>query len=503
MDTVSPWHPWQDKPGTRHPLGLWDCQEILQSGKTPYYPSSADDCVQYIGRNRLYVLCRDILCQDEFPYSDELLGHPKTEPYLQKQGKVVAMRLQGGRYSGFLIPSRTWNHPLPGQALLEDMEDAFHLVGYQGITPGSTSEKVLRSTLPKYHSIYRPSVDVRRVLLATNGGGRIDESEFSTLYPHVYTYDIKSAYLYFSRSVPSPFKPPYFHIVPDLSWVVDYPVGYWLVTMQAGGEGVHPVFLEDREHGNKCGKRYPLDGEVFTRWLWSGTIRDCIEHGYTLLSCERGYRWEELSDFMAHWGDILYDAYQKADRDTLRSIIKSMWVSLPGRFLKQPYSYQLIGQQEVRKGDIPIPYNWFHTLSNWQDIDVNHPPKFLTNWYVRAEYDQESTALTPIGTYIVEECRREIYRLMREEELQGNTIVGSYIDSVSFSQRAAFLERIGVKPGDLKEEIGEEGWAEMNRFLRIVDGKLEARAPGFSDEKRLLLLKKFWQIVTKQRDKSL
>lgn len=498
-ETVSPWHPWPDKPGVHHSIISTIPQGLV----------SAEEIVEYVGRNQLYVLCQDIMSQEEFPESDALLAHPRTESYLQKHGKIVAMRLRAGRYSGFLIPSRTWNHAAPGPELVNDMQEAFRLVGHQGITPGSTSEKVLRATLPKYHGIYRPSVDLRQVLLTHNGGARIDETEISALYPVVYTYDLRSAYLYFSRLVPSPFKPPYNHHHPHLDWVLSDGEGFWEVTMIAHGTGVHPIYLEDKDKGNRCGKRFPKEGEEFTRWLWTGTIKDCIEHGYTLLDCERGYRWGEMSDFMARWSDILWDAYSSVDvsRETLRSIIKSMWVSLPGRFLKQPYAYKLISQQEVQSGDIPIPHNWFHFHKNWEDLDVEHPPKFLTNWYVRAEYDKESTALTPIGAYIVECCRREVYHLQREEELRGNIPLGSYTDSVSFAYRAEFLHRVGMNPGDLKEEISEQGWLEMNRFIRMIDGKLEIRAPGFEgvggrqpSEKRILLLKKYWQLVAKQKE---
>jgi hypothetical protein len=285
---------------------------------------------------------------------------------------------------------------------------------------------------------------------------------------------------------------------------LDFPVGFWKVEMIAHGDGIHPVYLRDRENGDRCGKRFPKEGERFVKWMWAGEIRDCIEKGYTLLHCERGYRWAELSDCMAFWSDVLWAAYSNVSCETLKSIIKSMWVGLPGRFLKQPYVYNLIDQEHVQSGDVPIAANWFHFASNWEHIDPSNPPKFLTNWYVRAEYDKESTALTPIGAYIISECRREIYRLQLEEEKKGNILLGSYVDSVSFAKRAmSFLHRIGASPGDLKEEISVDGWREMNRFIREVDGTLEVRAPGIYDtkweQKRTLLLQKYREICERQR----
>jgi hypothetical protein len=502
---VTKWHPWQDKPGMRHALALWREHEILQTGKRAYCPQDVEDLVSYIGQNRLYVLCRDILDTEEFPDGDELLRHDQTQAYLQKHGKIVALRLRSGRYNGFLIPSRTWNHATPGPELARDMEDLFRLFGYEAITPASLSEKVLRSTLPEHHTIYRPSVDLRKILLEHNGGGRIDEAEDGIFYPVVYTYDIKYSYLYYSRSVPSPFCSPFYHYMPDFDWILSYPCGFWKAEMIAHGDGIHPVYLKDEENGNRCNKRFPREGEHFVKWMWSGTIQDCIAKGYTLVHVERGYRWGELSDFMAPWSDILYEAYQGTESPTLRSIIKSMWVSLPGRFLKQPYCYHLIDQQDVQSGDIPIATNWFHFQSNWEGIDRQNMPKFLTRWYVRAEYDKESTALTPIGAYIVEECRRAIYHKQVVEEARGNRVLSSYIDAISFSRRASFLQEIGVRPGEWTEEISEAGWVEMNRFLRQVEGELEVRAPGIAGEgskkggeKRAQLLAKYREICLQE-----
>jgi DNA polymerase type B, organellar and viral len=499
-DTVKKWHPWLDKPGMHHSLALWQEQEIQQGNRTPYVPSNAEDVIEYVGRNRLYVLCRDILDQSEFPYGDELLQHERSQAYVQKRGKIVAVQLRAGRYRGFLIPSRTWNHAVPGPELAEDMEHLFHIFGYEAITPASLSEKVFRATLGERHTIYRPSVDLRKILLEYGEGGRIDEADEGKLYPVVYTYDIKSAYLFYARSVPTPFTPPFYHSRPDFHWILDFPVGFWQVEMLANGNGIHPVYLRDRENGDRCGKRFPKHGERFIKWMWSGEIRDCIEKGYTLLHCERGYRWAELSDCMAPWSDILWNAYSSVSCETLKSIIKSMWVGLPGRFLKQPYVYNLIDQEHVRSGDVPVAANWFHFAQNWENIDPSNPPKFLTNWYVRAEYDKESTALTPIGAYIISECRREIYRLQLEEEKKGNILLGSYVDSVSFAKRAmSFLHRIGASPGDLKEEISVDGWREMNQFIRQTDGFLDVRAPGISGEKRAMLLQKYREICEKQR----
>lgn len=481
MDTVAKWHPWIDKPGLRH---------------TPTFDltfSTAEEAIKTVAGKQLYFFCNDPL--EEFAYSDDLLSDPHTEAYMQKQGKVVAVRVKQGRTCGFFIPARTWGYAYVDVSMVRTIKAIFELFQYEAITPGSLSEKVARSTMGEHINIYRPSCDLRSVLLMHNGGGRIDLMQEGRFYNSVRRYDINKAYLHFSQKVPNPFIPPKYHLGMKESYLNVYTTGFWKVTIIAHGSGLQPIYVN---------KQVPQDGEEITTWLWTEEIQACLQKGYTLSYIHKGYGWYELSKFLEPWSNILWDKYNQVSEETMKDIIKSMMVSFPGRCLKEPMNYLLIPRGEQRKGDKPIGANWWAHLDNWQEVEPGR--KFFTNWYLRAEYHEENTALTPIGAYIIMKCRLAIYEAACKEEARGNKLLQSYIDCLVFEKEATTLD-IGSLPGQFKTEEFAHVWLEMNRFIGELDGQADMHAPGIdrlkhgivSDE-RLELWRKYREIVRRSKN---
>jgi hypothetical protein len=484
MDTLARWHPWPTKKGIRHLGTLWQDGAIWIDQEASYSPRDAEEAIQIVGRQQMYVFCSDPLDQEEFSFSDDLLL--KSDTYMQKAGKVVAVRVKSGRHCGFFIPARTWGFAYPSFEMIETIREIFSLFDIEAITPASLSEKVLRSTMADKIAIFRPAHHLRKILLENNGGGRIDLKEVGEFYPKAYKYDINKAYLFFSQEVPCPLFPPKYHVCPREEWLWDHATpGYWKVTMIAHGLGIHPIFLD-----NEGKKRFPREGEQFTKWLWRDEIIACCNKGYTLLYIHEGYRWLKSSDFLKPWGDLLWDKFQSVSCETLKRIIKSMMVGFPGKCLAEPYNYLLIPLGQRKEGDIPITHNWFNHMDNWQDENK----KFFTNWYLRKEYNEESTALTPIGASILKDCRLEIYRLTAIEEAKGNRLISTYIDCAVFEHPASSLS-IGPLPGQYKEEKLVNCWAEENRVIAEINGEVELRAPGHpaKSEERLDLLRKYNQ----------
>lgn len=477
------WHPWKDKPGLRHIPTRWHEGSILSDMGVLSYPANAEECIQYVGRNQLYLFCNDILDAREIAFSKELVKHEKTEPYMQRTGKICALRVHPARTSGFFIPASTWLYSLrPSSEFVESVRIVFARFGYEAITPASLSEKVLRSTLPERIAIYRPAAPLRRILLENNGGGRIDVAEIGVFYPCAYTYDLNKAYLSFSRLVPDPVTRPIYHYRPGLNELWQYPTGYYHVTMTAHGTGVQPIYLNvgSVEHPRM---KKPVEGQTFCKWLWRGEIADCLEAGYTVEHIHRGYSFPKMSDFMSPWVDILWESMQHDDGELAQSIKKSMAVGLPGRFLKQPESYKLIPIGQQKNGDTPITTNWYEGCES-----------YFTDFYVRAEYNLESTSLTPIGAYIVAECRRAIYHAQVEEIKRGNTALRSYIDSVTFAQPATSLD-VGAGLGNFKEKIHVPYLAQQNATVGCnpQTGDDEMTFPGqpLGSDARLRLWQKY------------
>lgn len=475
MTTVSRWHPWPTKPGLRHTLTLWQDNSIWKDALTHADIETAEQAIELIGRSQLYTFCGDVMDWKEFAWSDDLLLHPRTDSYVQKQGKVVAVRAQAGRYSGFLIPARTWGFAQPSLDAIDTTRSIFEKFNIEAITPSSLSEKVLRWTLGEKISIFRPSVRLRDVLLTHNGGSRIDLAEEERFYKRAYKYDRHKAFLSFAYAVPDPYFPPKYHIRPRESWLYDYATpGFWLVTMVAHGQGKHPIFLKDDK-----GRRFPKEGEQFTAWLWRDEILACERKGYTLLFIHEGYRWQKTSSLLQPWADLLWEKFQLAKSVEEERIMKGMMAGFFGRCLQEPTNHFLVPLGQQREGDIPIKHNWIEHLDNWQGGIEGK--KFFTNWYLRAEYNEESTALTPIGAWVIMQCRLEMYRLTAVEEAKGNKLISSYIDSCVFKYPASSLS-IGPLPGQYSEEILNNVWAVRNAL--IPDEETKMRAPGYKDKSK-------------------
>lgn len=474
---VALWHPWLDKSGMSHSLAYWKDNSILDNQGIVHYFQDVDTLVDIIASKKLYVMINDILRPSEFSFADELLSHKKTHPFLSKTGKILALQCRK-RTSGFFIPCRGWyKSALPDVELLDKMTRLFGVFNLQAITLASLSEKVLRSTLPEKVFIYRPTTDFRKVLLENNGGARIEESTES-FTEDAFEYDLNKAYLHFSRLVPSPFLRPFFHIRPSLNEIFDYATGFWEVSMVAHGGGKHPISLKNPKH-------VPQEGEQFRTWLWNNTIMACLEKGYTLECIHRGYGIPELSDFMAPWADILWEKYQSADDDLL-DMIKGMMVGLPGRFLKTPDTYTLIHKKYVQDGDKPIMLNW-----------IRGDEKMLSDWYVRREFNRESTSLTPIGASIINDCRLALYQQEVAEEEKGNVVYRAYVDCYVVGHPTVTPQILGNDPGLWKEKTYKNAYFEANRMVAEGYGIEEAiiKAPGLTTPQRIKLLQKYRRMI--------
>lgn len=464
-ESVSLWHPWTDRPvykdesmkDKRHKLALWSDFDF----------TNVDETIAFIGGNNYYAVVNDIL--DGLEVAPGLLRDKRSTAYLSRTGGAVAMEVRAGRKHGFLIPGGNWGEiGHPTSAVLERMQYVFQTFGYEALTTASLSEKILRSTLPDRSYISRPSAMLRRSLLEHGKGGRIDKKELSQFYPQVYENDMNKAYLYCSQNVPDPKYAP-IRFCGDSDVWQDYPASWLEVEMTCHSTGgIQPIQIKDKISGEL---REPFNGEHFSTWCWGGELEDCTSHGYSLTRTIEGYCFPFMSSFMQQWGDILWNVYSGEDREDIRTIIKSMMVGLPGRFLKQPEKYTLVHESERQKGDERLVARW----------DKGSSP--MSEWLMRMEEDIESTALTPVGSYIVTECRRKLYRDAKNEEQQGNSILRVYIDSITTSGSATTLTKSG-KRGDYKVKIYTRVRIEHGRFKGYNEkGELVLKAPGVTGER--------------------
>lgn len=421
---VSMWHVWNDKPGQRHALELFEKYSSLETEKI----------IEHLGTG-VYAFCNDILGGNEV-HSDLLL-HDRTEAYLSRTGNIAALRVRGKRKSGFIIPAIQWLKDVePDKEFLSAIDSIFKLFHFEAITPSSLSEKVLRSTLPEHITISRPSVMLRRCLINNTLGGRQEFTPTKGKLKKAYEYDKIKAYLSIAASgVPAPFSSPYgFHGCRN--WNPDL-ISWMQVTLKAYGSGLQPIQLRN-EHGVLYS---PKDQETFTCWLWSFTFQDCLDSGYKIIDIHQGYTWYYLSDFMAKWADILFNAYEKCNDEYQKSIIKSMAVAFPGRCLKQPEIYSLVHKSNWKQGDIPLPKIWSKGESP------------ISSWYMRVDSEseeaRESTALTHIGSYIIEKCRSLMFQAAKKEEKRGNKVLRIYVDSITLQNESKDI-KVGKSLGEFK-----------------------------------------------------
>lgn len=474
--SVTMWHAWKDQLGMPHAPMFWHHGTIQTVyGSSLCYAGNVAELIENVAGRKLFVLVRDILNEENIPYSNELLGHPSAHPYLSKSGGCIALRISHKKRSGFLVPTSTWNvkHE-PDKHVLENIIAVFRLFDFQATTPSSLSEKVLRSTLPDKLFISRPSIALREDILKHNPGGRIDSAHVGHFYKEVYEYDKNKAYLAHARLVPTPFHAPHFCYAPSLDRAMSFATGYWLVLLRARKRTISPIQINGR---------YPEEGEEITTWLWSEELRICIEAGYTVEEISRGYGWKEMSTFMEEWSNILYKKWEQAQNmhPQIQDIIKSMMVGCLGRMLRQPMHWNLIPLSECRKhirgqeddGDIPL---LMHMGDNWKEGD-----RMCSDYAMRPEYDRESTALCHIGAYIVMKMRVELYERMLYEHEHGRHVISSYIDCYRIDASTAFPDILGTGMGQWKEKIYGPSWSEENRFrgYRLQTGKNELKAPGY------------------------
>lgn len=469
---VSLWHPWLDKPGQRHTLHLL----------SEFSEMNIDQIVSNIGGR--YVYCQDIFREVE----RSLIRHQKSEPYLSRTGSLSALRIKSKRSNGFIIPGIQWGEQYyPTKNTLRNIQTVFDEFHYEALTPSSLSEKVLRATLPAKCLISRPSVMVRKTFLDNRRGGRILKEKRGLKAEFGYEYDENKAYLdKASKGVPTPFVSP-IRTAGSRKWE-QYECSWVEVTMTAHGNGIQPVqiFTPDGD------VRDPMEGETFTQWLWYGEILDCIEEGYTLEESHQGYSWVSKSPFMAQWADIIFEACEKYRQDEeVYGIIKDMAVGLPGRFLKQPEIYTLLYREEViaalkdglltRKDIIPI-------CANWEDGESP-----MSDWFMKVDTEsekaRESAQLTPIGDYIIAECRRSIYKTAKQAEREGSRVLRVYIDSTTTSKPIVSIA-LGKASGEYKLKIYQRVRTYSNRFLGTNEkGERILKAPSYTGQERETLLK--------------
>jgi DNA polymerase type B, organellar and viral len=459
---LSLWHPWTDKPGLFHNLGLFS---------TDVY-NNVDTLIEQCGGNRLYLFCNDILDQREFSYSTDLLhqvGLNNVYASQTKQG-IVAVRMRHGRTSGYLIPGSTWGYPIPiSLSHLKEISELFSVFDLEALSPSSLSEKVLRSTLPEKLYLQRPNASLRAHLIDNHVGGRIDKAEKGQLHANVYEYDENKSYLDKAQIVPSPFaKPVYFF--GNHTWD-GAPTAFLHVHLTAHGSGIHPIQLF---HGEMY--RTPREGEQFWRWLWKEELTDCLEAGYTLNAVDRGYAWFEMSTFMQEWIDILWNAWEKHEHP----LIKTMMVGLPGRFLKKPENWLLVPIQQSRPGDIPIVPSW----------DEQAP----IEWCLHAEPHMQSAQLTPIGSYIPMMCRQNLYHILKKLWERDIRHLRTYIDNFSTEIPVDILP-MGILPGQWKEKQYGPTWVEHNQQIPLT-ALSEAKMPG-SKLDSVFRQRKIDQIISK------
>jgi hypothetical protein len=534
--SISRWHPWYDKPGQRHSLKLWS--ELLHNDM-----NTVEKCIDEIAGGQLYALCTDVFAEEEIPFRDELLkvANEQEGVYLRKNGGVVALKLQRKRRAGFVIPAHTWGASEPTSSLIKDIiQPCFDIFGYEAITPASLSEKVLRGTLgPFMPSIYRPSIMLRRDLLHTPHGGRIETAKELRYFETLFEYDINKAYPFFAREVPSPWSRPVGFLGDALrgsrdAWM-GFPTAFIKCRLIARNtRGIQPIqlFGVDAEpvrdgHTGNAGKgnrndmgglqdrqnkdrqrelqllsvsdehgiaRQPREGEVIERWFWSEELLDCLDKGYTLDRVERGYGFREMSTFMQAWADILCEAYERQIGTPVSALIKTMLVGLPGRFLRLPETYLLVHESEgLKQGDINI------------DMTTRNPGDNIgTPWYIRRESDPESTALTPIGSYIVMKCRQDLYRRMKHEEDCRNTVVSAYIDCFRTTGPTVDSSQIGLQVGQVKQKVWSEAIIKDNQIDGYnEEGERISNIPGMAkgSTERQDLLRKMYDLRIQKKEK--
>lgn len=486
--SVKKWHAWKDTTGMPYAPMMWHSNTISTvAGSTLCYCSSLQELISEVAHRKLFVLCKDILSEGDFPFSNELLGDPAAHPYLSKSGGVVALRIFQKKRSGFLVPGATWgmNGP-PTREGLQNIIDVFRLFNHQSTTPASISEKILRSSLPDIISISRPSLILRKDILDNHVGGRIDSARRGQFYSQVFEYDKNKAYLYHSRIVPNPFSVPVFCNNPSLDRAFSYRTGYWFAHLRAHETAIAPIQIDGR---------YPKEGEAIFRGFWTPELRSCVNSGYTVEEITRGYGWEEMSNFMEEWSDILWEGYVKAENmhPQVQAIIKSMMVGLPGRFLRQPVFHSLIPLSEARPstpdqdGDIPL---MMHIGPDYKEGD-----RLFSDYALRPEYDRDSTALSPVGSYIVMAMRDELYQMMKQEHENGRRIIRSYIDCYAIDGPTTLHDNLGTGMGQWKEKRYGPSFTEENRFIGInLDtDEIDVIMPGVPrwSDKRLDFIRSF------------
>lgn len=430
-----------------------------------------DELISCVAGNKLFVLVDDLLSEHDIRYVHELLGHKRATPYMSKSGGILALRIAQKKRSGFLVPASTWNHPGPPNGeVVRRLIRIFELFGYMAVTPASLSEKVLRSTLPDDLIISRPSIVLRNDLLRNHQGGRIDQA-LPRIYRKAFEYDQNKAYLHKSRLVPDPSLAPILIHHPSISSACDFPTGFWHCIITCKATSLVPLSFD-------AGFVFQ-DGCLLERWLWTIEIEDCLMCGWEV-KIIFGYGFRKMSTFMEAWSDILWDQWQRAEAEhpMIRELIKTMMVGLPGRFLRSPETYKLIPLRDARPyirgvqdGDLALQLHWK------EEGDRIH-----SDYALRAEYDQESTALTPAGSYIVASMRSELFRLMKRETDAGNIIIRTYIDSIVTAFPLIDRSLIGDGLGQWKEKMYEGPfYAEGNRFVGIYRGTPKVKAPGLEE----------------------
>lgn len=433
-----------------------------------------------VASRHLLTFCDDVLNIEDLPFLDALLGEKGVHPFLSKTQGISGFSLKSKRGTGYATNAATWAYPDgAGTKIASIVNDVFRLTNFSGSTPSSLSEKGLRATLPERLYIHRPCIALRTALLENNPGGRVDRARLRKYFPRVYEYDKNKAYLCHAQWVPSPFETPIFKVNPLLEEIFEYAAGWWKVTLVAHGDGVSPIQVS--------GDR-PVEGEVVDTWLWTGEIQDCVSVGYQVVGIEKGYAWQHMSDFMQPWAAWLWELFQKSSEydPYVRIILKRMMVGLPGRFLRPPFKYVLVSEENAGKDDIDIIY---HALT--------YGERTISHFAMHAQDDRESSALTHVGAFIVSQMRRELWRIMRYEEMKKNPALRSYVDCLAFALPMHDKSLIGSGLGQYKLTEYRDVYLESNRFVGYKrnphgwpqDDEPVCKAPGASAEERIAL----WQ----------
>lgn len=468
------WHAWQDAPGIRQAPCFYT-QGVVHAPQGAMCVANVEEMIEAVAGHGLFSLCNDILDEQSMPFVNDMLGHCKATPYLSKTGSISALRLKRKRAAGFLVPATTWKwYQEPGREIVEYVTQLFQLFDYQSTTPASLSEKVLRSTLPEKIRIYRPSLMLRRDILAHHVGGRIDPPSVPGLYTFGKEYDKIKAYPDKSRLTMSPFKTPMYVPHPGLDEFFSFACAFGEVSLIAHETLLCPIQVDGRA---------PAEGQCITRWLWSDELHDCIEAGYTIVSINKMWCWREMSNWMEEWANILYAQYEQARNESpwFGEIIKVMMVGLPGRFLHAPEYYTLIPAGEGVEGrDIPLMMNWH-----------GHGEKMFSDYAIHPNYDPESTALCAIGSYIVMAMRHELYQRMLKEVMAGRTLLGSYIDNFKLDGETVDEHLVGTGLGQYKQYDLENVYVESNRLVARMQGNDIIKAPSFDQEQRVALWRKY------------